>query len=479
MTRVVVIGAGMAGSRLVAELHSRTPNLDVTVLGAEPHRAYNRILLSNVIAGKARESDVLLVEPAGRGARLRLGVPAVAIDRVARTVTTGDGDQVSYDRLVLATGSRALLPPIKGLLHDDGSLPDRVAAFRTLDDCRRILALARDARHALVLGGGLLGLEAARGLAARGLAVTVLHAVGHLMERQLDPPAGAVLANTLAALGVRVELDAATVAVEPGPDGVVAVRHDGRRLTANLFVVACGVRAETDLAERAGLAVERGVLVDDRLRTTDPRIFAIGDCAQHAGTVGGLVAPAWAQARVVADVLTGHRPLARYRAGPPVTRLKAAGIDLAALGDSAAVDGEHVTFADPVRGTYAKLVVRDNRLAGAIMLGDNPTVGTVIQLFDRGGPLPADLRTLLLGRAAGGPVAAPPVEASPALMPDAAVVCQCNTVTKGGLLACWRGGARTAADLVAGTRATTGCGSCRDTVEGIVAWLRTTEEVVP
>jgi assimilatory nitrate reductase electron transfer subunit len=294
MTRVVVVGAGMAGSRLVAELHGRAPDLAVTMLGAEPHRAYNRILLSNIIAGKARESDVMLVEPAGDGARLRLGVAAVAIDRTARTVTTGDGDQIRYDRLVLATGSRALLPPIKGLSHDDGSLPDRVAAFRTLDDCRRILAFTRDARHALVLGGGLLGLEAARGLAARGLAVTVLHAVGHLMERQLDPPAGAVLANTLAALGVRVELDAATVAVEPGPDRVDAVLHDGRRLTADLFVVACGVRAETELAERAGLAVERGVLVDDRLRTTDPRIFAIGDCEQHAGTVGGLVAPAWA-----------------------------------------------------------------------------------------------------------------------------------------------------------------------------------------
>jgi assimilatory nitrate reductase electron transfer subunit len=478
MTRVVVIGAGMAGSRLVAELHGRAPDLDVTVLGAEPHRAYNRILLSNVIAGKARESDLTLVEPAGRGARLRLGVAAVAIDRTARTVTTSDGDQLDYDRLVLATGSRALLPPIKGLSRDDGSLPDRVASFRTLDDCRRILTLARDARHALVLGGGLLGLEAARGLAARGLDVTVLHAVGHLMERQLDPAAGAVLANTLATLGVRVELDAATVAVEPGPDGVDAVLHDGRRLTADLFVVACGVRAETGLAERAGLAVERGILVGDRLCTTDPRIFAIGDCAQHAGAVGGLVAPAWAQARVVADVISGRRPLARYRASPPVTRLKATGIDLAALGDSAAVDGEHLTFADPVRGTYAKLVVRGNRLAGAIMLGDNPTVGAVIQLFDRGGPLPADLRALLLGRGTG-PVGTPPVEASPALMPDAAVVCQCNTVTKGGLLECWRGGARTAADLVAGTRATTGCGSCRDTVEGIAAWLRTTEEAIP
>src|SRR5262249_6875841 len=190
-----------------------------------------------------------------------------------------------YDRLVLATGSRALLPPIKGLTGDDGSLPDRVAVFRTLDDCRRILGLATGARQALVLGGGLLGLEAARGLAARGLDVTVLHAVGHLMERQLDPAASAVLVRSLAALGIRVELEASTAAVTTWPDGfpdgfpggVEAVLHDGRRLSADLFVVACGVRPETGLADRAGLAVDRGILVDDRLRTTDSRVFAIGD----------------------------------------------------------------------------------------------------------------------------------------------------------------------------------------------------------
>jgi assimilatory nitrate reductase electron transfer subunit len=236
------------------------------------------------------------------------------------------------------------------------------------------------------------------------------------------------------------------------------------------LVVACGVRPVTDLAEAAGLAVDRGITVDDRLRTSDRAIFAIGDCAQHAGVVGGLVAPAWDQARVVADVVTGVRPLARYAARPVVTRLKATGIDLATMGEATSDDGDVVTFADPARGTYAKLLVRADRLAGAIMLGDNPAVGTVIQLFDRGGRMPGDVRGLLLGRAGAGLERSG--EASPALIPDAAVICQCNTVTKGALVRCWKAGARCVADLVAGTRAGTGCGTCRDAVDGIAGWLQ-------
>jgi assimilatory nitrate reductase electron transfer subunit len=474
---VVVVGYGMAGARVVSELSGHSPGMAVTVVGGEPHRAYNRILLSNVIAGKTGEREVTLAEPNARRVDLRLGVEATALNLRQRTVSTSEGNEIPYDRLVLATGSRAMLPPIKGLTTDDGRLPDRVAAFRTLDDCRRIAALAAGARTALVLGGGLLGLEAARALATRGLAVTVLHALGHVMERQLDPAASAVLVNALGALGVQVELDASTVAIESGPNHIEAVLGDGRRLVADFFVVACGVRPETGLAERAGLAVERGIVVDDRLRTSDRAVFAIGDCAQHGGVVTGLVAPAWEQARVVAGVVTGDRPLGRYRPSPAVTRLKVSGIDLAAMGESTSDDGERVTFADPARGTYAKLLIRDNRLAGAILLGDNPTVGTLIQLFDRGGPLPTDVRSLLLGRSIGGPAAVGPAVVSPALMPDGAVVCRCNTVTKGALVGCWRNGARSTVEISTASRAGTGCGSCLDAVEGLVEWLGTTEGV--
>ncbi|GAA4688314.1 FAD-dependent oxidoreductase [Phytohabitans rumicis] len=469
--RVVIIGYGMAGSRLAAELRDRGPDMKITVLGAERHRAYNRIMLSSVLAGKVRERDVEITEAAGHGIDLRPGVTVTAIDRAARTLTTDNGEQIEYDHLVLATGSRAIIPPL-GI--DANDLPDRVAVFRTLDDCRRILATASEARSALVLGGGLLGLEAARGLAARGLDTQVVHAVGHLMERQLDPAASAVLVRTLSSLGITAHLDAMAASVSADAGGVTLGLAGGRELRADLLVVACGVRPETGLAGTAGLTVERGIVVDDRMRTSDPAISAIGDCAQHEGVVSGLVAPAWEQARIVARVLSGGDPLARYRPLPVVTRLKAAGIDLAAMGTSAPTDGaEELSFADPVRGTYAKLTIVGERLTGAIMLGDNPAVGTVIQLFDRGTPVPVDRRALLLGRAIGIPAATQ--AESPALMPDAATVCQCNTVTKGTLVRCWRAGARSVDDVVAATRATTGCGTCRDAVEGIVDWLSTVD----
>ncbi|WP_212839738.1 FAD-dependent oxidoreductase [Catellatospora sp. IY07-71] len=468
---VVIIGYGMAGARLATEL-SAAPDVEVTVLGAEPHRAYNRILLSSVLAGKHAEGDITLTEAAGHGVKTRTGVTVTAIDRAARTVTLDDGEQLGYDHLVLATGSQAIVPPIPGLETPH----PRVAAFRTLEDCRRILEAADGARSALVLGGGLLGLEAARGLAGRGLAVEVVHGVGHLMERQLDPGASAVLVRTLAEHGVAVHLASSAIGVGADADGVT-LRLDGRNLRADLLVLSCGVRADTALARAAGLRVERGVVIDETLRTSDPRISAIGDCAQFGEVVGGLVAPAWEQAKVLAARLTGAEPEAVYEPSAPVTRLKASGIDLAAMGTLQADPScEDVSFADPARGTYARLLIRGDRLAGAVMLGDNPNVGQVIQLFDRKGVVPRDRRALLLGRALGG-AEAPVATTSPALMPDNATVCQCNTVTKGALVRCWRAGARTVDDVVARTRATTGCGSCKDAVDGIVGWLSSSDSV--
>ncbi|MEU4566753.1 FAD-dependent oxidoreductase [Micromonospora sp. NPDC023956] len=474
-SRVVIVGYGMAGARLATELHARPGGRTVTVFGAEPHRAYNRIMLSTLLAGKVDEPDVELTDLAGQAAEVRTGTAVTAIDRATRTVRTDTGEQIGYDHLVLATGSRAVVPPLAGL--DPDRLPDRVVPFRTLEDCRRILAAARDARTVLVLGGGLLGLEAARGLAARGLDVHVVHPVGHLMERQLDPAAGAVLADTLARLGVRTHLGVSATGVAAGPGRVRLDLADGRTLDGDLLVLACGVRPDTALASAAGLTVERGVVVDDRLRTDDPHVSAIGDCAQHDGVVGGLVAPAWAQARVVARLLTGEDTLDRYRPPPGVTRLKAAGIDLAAMGElpsgSPGTAGrcEELTFADPARGTYARLRIVDDRLTGAILLGDNPSVGTVIQLFDRGGPVPADRRALLLGRTVDGPAGGAEPAVTPALMPDATTVCRCNAVSKADLVGCWRAGARSLVGVVTATRAGTGCGSCRDAVAGVVDWL--------
>ncbi|MEV6985171.1 FAD-dependent oxidoreductase [Sphaerisporangium sp. NPDC051017] len=469
--RLVVVGNGMAGSRLASEVRARDPenrHITITVIGAEARGPYNRVLLSNVLAGTASPEQVRLPAQAGDGVTVRLGVTVTAIDREAREVRTADGRREPYDVLALATGSEAVVPPIPGA--------GRAIALRTMDDCDRILAAARTATTAVVVGGGLLGVEAARGLSGRGLRVTLLHHTGHLMDRQLDAGAGAVLGDALAGLGVTVRTGARAAAIRAG--GVEL--STGEILPAGVVVLACGVRPLTGLAEDAGLEVGRGVVVDDRLRTSDPAIYAIGECAQHDGTVYGLVAPAWEQAAVVADLITGACPSARYRGSRLVTRLKARSVELAAMGETHLAEDpdsavEVVTFTHRARGIYRKLVIRDERLVGAILLGAAPTVGTLTQLYDRGGPLPGDPAGLLFPGLDDGAVPAD----TPVRMPDSARVCECNNVTKGRIRACWEAGARDLAAVTAATRATTGCGSCKDAVEGLIGWLCAQEEEVP
>ena len=462
---VVIVGNGMAGARLVLELRGRDRALPITVFGAEETPPYNRVLLSNVLAGASGPGDIGLITPewyAAHDVDVRFGDPVTAIDRAARTVTSAGGAVTPYDTLVLATGSTPVVPALPGLDAEG------VVVFRTIDDCRAIVRRTATARSAVVVGGGLLGLEAARGLAGRGLPVSVVHRPEHLMDRQLDPEAGHVLRRVLGDLGVRTLLGARMSAarVEDGHVTGVAL-DDGTVLPADLVVLACGVRPETGLARAAGLTVGRGVLVDDRLRSVDdPRVHAIGECAEHEDTVYGLVAPAWEQARVLADVLTGRD--ARYTGSRLVTRLKAAGIELAAMGEASLGDddAEVVRFTDTARGTYKKVVIRDGRLVGAILLGETGTAGLLTQLYDRASPLPPDrLHLLFAGLGTGTPVD------TPVRIPDSATVCQCNNVTKGRIRACWESGARDVAGVAAQTRATTGCGGCRDTVAGILGWL--------
>ncbi|GAA2216164.1 FAD-dependent oxidoreductase [Nonomuraea monospora] len=455
--RLVVVGNGMAGSRLVSEVRTRDPQMKITVFGAEARHPYNRVLLSNVLAGSSRPEQVRLLDPSwydAHGVEAAFGSAVAHIDRDTRHVVTEDGRREPYDLLVLATGSDAIVPPIPGV--------ERAIPFRTLDDCERIIEAAASARKAVVVGGGLLGIEAARGLAGRGLPVTLLHLAGHLMERQLDVEAGEVLGETLNGLGVEIRTGVSASGVEE--HGVRL--DDGELVEADLVILACGVRPVTGLAADAGLEVRRGVVVDDELRTDDPSIFAIGECAEHDGTVYGLVAPAWEQASVAADVITGGKGL--YRGSRLVTRLKAKSVELAAMGDTQLGEehAEVVRFSHRARGTYRKLVIKDGRLVGAILLGESDAVGTLTQLFDRGGPVPGDRAGLLFPGLASAPVAD-----SPTLMPDAAKVCQCNNVTKGQIRACWEAGARDVAAVATATRATTGCGTCRDAVEGIVGWL--------
>jgi assimilatory nitrate reductase electron transfer subunit len=477
MRRIVIVGYGMAGSRLAEEIRRRDKeNVSVTVLGAEPHPAYNRILLSSVVGGGMTPAMVRLHDEdwaARHDVDVRLGTTVTGIDRVARKVSLDDGTDVDYDALVLATGSRPWLPPTEGLVIDGVVAPGAVA-FRTLDDCEKIVAASRPGAPVAVVGGGLLGLEAARGLASRGNLVTVVHPVGHLMERQLDPGAGAVLAARLATLGIEVRLNVKAARFVPG-DGLKL--DDGTHIPADLVVISAGVIPETGLAKDAGLTVERGIVIDDLLRTNDFRVHAIGDCAQHPGTISGLVQPAWEQAAVLADLLTGARPAARYRGTPVVTRLKAKDVDLAALGDVHATvdstDAEVLCLSDPTGGRYAKLVLRDDRVSGAIVLGAPDAAAAITQLYDRGIPAPSDRLALLLGRALPPGASA---AHSPADLPAATTVCRCNTVSKSQLVKAWRGGARGVAGLAQSTRATTGCGGCRDTVTAIADWLATADE---
>ncbi|MDP3714192.1 MAG: FAD-dependent oxidoreductase [Mycobacteriales bacterium] len=473
--RIVVVGNGMAGARVVDDLLRRDPTLAVTVLGEEEQPAYNRILLSDVLAGKRRHSDIVLRSAAGPVRHL--GVRVERIDRGAQTVHGSDGSAFAYDALVLATGSTAVVPPVHGIAGPSGRLLPGVHVFRTVEDCAAIAREARKATRAVVVGGGLLGLEAARGLLEHGLSVDVVHGPDRLMDLQLDAVGGAVLRRAVEALGVGVHLGSFASAVL-GTRCVTGIGlADGRTVDGDLVVLACGVRPQVALARDAGLEVDRGVLVDDELRTSDPHVHAIGECAQHRGTVYGLVAPAWEQAAVLADVITGGQ--ARYTGSRTTTRLKAMGLDVAAMGDTApdladCEDGlEVLQWADPARHVYKKLVVRDGVVTGAILLGDLSTVGPVTQAFDRATPLPAD-RMHLLFTGLGATVAPDPED-----LDDGAVVCTCNAVTAGALRACAEGGCRTVADAADATRATTGCGTCSPVVAALLASRQPVSDPAP
>jgi assimilatory nitrate reductase electron transfer subunit len=393
--RVVVVGGGLAGTRLARRLAAHGAGDRTLLLGEEEHAPYNRVLLAEVLAGRYPAEVITLPEAAPH--TVRRGVRAVRVDRDRRTVQCDDGSEVAYGTLVLATGGNAVLPPLRGLFPGDAhELPDGVFGFRTLDDCLGLdawLDTRTAGARAVVVGGGLLGVSAARALAARGAEVLLAHQGEHLMDRHLDEQAASLVRNRLEALGVEVHTECRVrgVRTEGSPAAVRAVElADGARLEADLLVLACGVRPRTGLARAAGLEVADGIVVDDRLRTSDPHIHAIGDCAQHDGTVYGLAGPATEQADVLARVLTGDSR-AVYDGSRLLTRLTLDGVlDLAAFGDTGpAAPGDHVLrLADATRGSYRKVVLRDDRLVGGILLGDLDTVGDLAHAWQRAEPLP-------------------------------------------------------------------------------------------
>lgn len=394
--RLLIIGHGMASTRLVEELVERAPGrFAITLLGAEPRPAYNRILLSPVLAGE-RAPDDILIHPADwyarHGVALHCGVTATALDAGARRVATSDGRSFDYDGLVIATGSSPLMPALPG-----AGLPG-VVSFRDIEDVAAMLDRAGEGRHAVVVGGGLLGLEAAHGLAQRGMAVTVLHLMPHLMERQLDAEAAGLLRGALESRGLTL-LTGVTTQEILGTDHVSGVRlADGRCLPADLVVLAIGVRPRVDLARAAGLAVARGIVVDDALRTSAPGIYALGECAEHRGTCHGLVAPLYEMARSLAAHLSGSEAL--YCSAPTATRLKVSGIDVFSAGDfTEGPDVEDIVLRDFRLGHYARLTVRGDRLVGAVLYGNTADAPFFADLIQSGRSICAMRDTLIFGPA--------------------------------------------------------------------------------
>ncbi|MET9613511.1 NAD(P)/FAD-dependent oxidoreductase [Kitasatospora indigofera] len=396
---IVVVGAGMAGHRLAQQLVQHGTDRPVVLLAEEEHPAYNRVLLAEVLAGRyAPELAALAALPAQverRQARV------VRIDREQRRVLCDDGSAIGYGDLVLATGSNPVLPPLRGLFDDSGAgrerhtLPSGVFAFRTMADCADIEAYLPGVAQAVVVGGGLLGVSAARALAARGVQVVLAHQGEHLMERHLDPEAGALLRKHLTDLGIEVHTECRVRSVLTEDRTVTGVElADGFRLAAGLLVVAVGVRPRTGLAEAAGLETRRGIVVDDRLRTSDPHIHAVGDCAEHRGVLYGLAGPAQEQADTLARLLAAGPAAPSYTGSRLLTRLTLTGpdrapLDLAAFGETgpAAPEDRVIRLADAAGGTYRKVIVRrdeqgEDRLVGGVLLGDLSTVGTLAHTWE-------------------------------------------------------------------------------------------------
>jgi len=468
-TRLVVIGNGMAGIRALEELLKLALDMyDITVFGAEPHGNYNRILLSPVLAGEMTIKDIMLNDVdwyAQNGITLYLNKKVTQIDRARRKVIAADGTEADYDRLLLATGSNPFILPVPGK-----DLPG-VISYRDIKDTDEMIEAASRYRHAVVIGGGLLGLEAANGLRLRGMDVTVVHLMPWLMERQLDRTAAGLLQQSLEAKGLKFLLERQTAELVAGESGrVSAIRFkDGEMLPADLVVMAVGIRPDTGLAEAAGLHCDRGVVVNDTMQTYDPRIYAVGECVSHRGIAYGLVAPLFEQAKVCANHLA-QLGISRYTGSVTSTKLKVTGIDLFSAGDFTGGEGtEEIVLSDPSGGVYKKLVVKDDKIVGSVLYGDTSDGSWYFQLL-RDGQNIRELRgRLLLGQSHLGN-SGHQGQNNAASMPDDMEVCGCNGVCKGTIVkAIKEKGLFTLNDVRKHTKASSSCGSCTGLVEQILA----------
>lgn len=466
--RLILIGNGMAGVRTLEELLKLAPDkYRITVFGSEPHPNYNRIMLSPVLAGEKKFDDIVLNGRdwyAENNITLHTGSPVVKIDRVQRKVIAADGTEAEYDRLLLATGSSPFIIPVPG-----ASL-EGVIGFRDIQDVEQMLAASQQYRRAVVIGGGLLGLEAANGLLKQGMEVSVVHLTDTLMERQLDATAGAMLKSTLEESGMHFLMGAQTEAIL-GDRRVEGVRFaDGSVVKADLVVMAVGIRPNIGLAQEAGIHCERGIVVNDTLQTYDPRIYALGECVQHRSTCYGLVAPLFEQAKVCANHLA-ELGYGRYEGSVTSTKLKVTGIDLFSAGDFIGDDeSDEIVFQDPAGGTYKKLVVRNNRIRGAVLYGNTVDGAWYFQLMREGTDISDMRESLLFGEAAHLGSAGHGGQSKASAMSDDAQVCDCNGVCKGDIVkAITKQGLFTVDEVKAHTKAGASCGSCVGLVEQILA----------
>jgi nitrite reductase (NADH) large subunit len=464
--KLVIIGNGMAPGRMLETLFEIAPGrYQVTIFNAEPRVNYDRIMLSPVLSGEKTYEDIIIHDDAwyaAHGVTLHKGAKVTGIDRDARIVTAENGVSAAYDRLVIATGSSPFIIPVPG--H---TLPG-VLAYRDLDDVEKMLEISARKGKAVVIGGGLLGLEAAYGLKRQGMDVTVIHLMPTIMERQLDPAAAYLLEKALKERGIEIITRANTKAIL-GETAVTGVElDDGRVLEAELVVMAVGIRPASGLAKEAGIAVNRGIVVDDGMMTSDPHIYALGECAEHRGLCYGLVAPLYESARVLADRLAGGS--AEYHGSVTSTKLKVTGINLFSAGDFAEGEGrEEIVLRDGAGGIYKRLVIKDNRIIGAVLYGETSDGSWFFDLLKKGTDITAMRDTLIFGQSFQGGTPLDPMAAVAAL-PDDAEICGCNGVCKSKIVDTINAKGLTTLDGVrAHTKASASCGSCTGLVEQLMA----------
>ena len=460
--KLAIIGNGMGTCRLLDELVARGAafQYEITVFGEEQGGAYNRIMLGKVLAGGS--PDDIVTKPLEwydrHNIRLNQRTRVTKLDTLRKLIETDDGKARAYDVAVLATGSQPVVPALEGMNDENGELKPGIFVYRTIGDCMRMRESARPGDSAIVVGGGLLGLEAAKVLADRGLHVTVVQLKKTLMNAQLDEIGGEMLERQIERSGIFVRTGRTVEAVyaEERVKGVFL--DDGTNRPADIVVLACGVRPRIDVAKASGLPVNRGIIVNDTLATEVPSVYAFGECAEHAGKTYGIVAPVWEQAAVLADVLTGRNANTSYRGSKRNTRLKVAGIEVATMGISEPERPEDDVFqiVQDRKDHYRKVIVRDGRLVGAILVGNTEAAGTLVQYFDRGDPMPADPLELLC-------------QASLASDPTTRMVCNCNKVTEGQICEAVALGADSVEAIGLATKAGTGCGSCKSEIAQVLA----------